>query len=40
MTGILHSCDANHVENLAVNYVAERLGAEQYKHYRIYQMPV
>jgi GNAT superfamily N-acetyltransferase len=27
-------------ENLAVNYLAERLGAEQYKHYRIYQMQV
>lgn len=27
-------------ENLAVNYLAERLGAERYKHYRIYQMPV
>lgn len=27
-------------ENLAVNYLAERLGAEQYKHYRIYQMRV
>jgi GNAT superfamily N-acetyltransferase len=27
-------------ENLAVNYLAKRLGAEQYKHYRIYQIPV
>jgi GNAT superfamily N-acetyltransferase len=27
-------------ENLAVNYLAQRLGAEQYKHYRIYQMQV
>jgi GNAT superfamily N-acetyltransferase len=27
-------------ENLAVNYLAQRLGAEQYKHYRIYQIPV
>ncbi len=27
-------------ENLAVNYLAERLGAEQYKHYRIYQMQI
>ena len=25
-------------ENLAVNFLAERLGAERYKHYRIYQM--
>ena len=27
-------------ENLAVNYLAGRLGAERYKHYRIYQIPV
>jgi hypothetical protein len=27
-------------ENLAVNYLAGRLGAERYKHYRIYQTAV
>lgn len=27
-------------ENLAVNFLAERLGAQRYKHYRIYQMPI
>jgi GNAT superfamily N-acetyltransferase len=27
-------------ENLAVNYLAGRLGAERYKHYRVYQTEV